>query len=149
MNETLIIACPNCNQLNRVPKEKLAEGGKCGSCKSPLILKTPLALNQQSFDKHVLKSDLPILLDFWAPWCGPCKAMSPVLEEAASLLSNRIRVAKVNTEKEPALASKFNIRSIPTLAIFHKGKEIGRSAGAMPLAQLQQWINNTLGTVTN
>jgi len=144
MTESLIIACPQCNQLNRVPKSKISADGKCGSCGKPLINEQVINLNQDSFQRHIDKSELPILVDFWAPWCGPCKMMAPVLDEAAIKLSPNVRVAKVNTEVEQTLAARFNIRSIPTLAIFFKGKELDRMAGALPLPQVLQWTNQTL-----
>jgi len=148
MSESLIIACPQCNQLNRVPKLKLSADGKCGSCKSPLFLDSPLTLNQNSFSNHVVKSDLPILIDFWAPWCGPCKMMAPVLDEVVKKLEPNLRVGKINTENEQSLAAQFNIRSIPTLVVFHKGKEIERIAGAMAQDQLIQWTNQALKKIT-
>ena len=144
MSDSQIIACPNCNQLNRIPKDKLGTEGKCGSCKNSLSHNAVIDLDQTAFTRHASKSDIPILVDFWAPWCGPCKMMAPILEDAAKKLSPNIRVGKVNTEAEQTLASQFNIRSIPTLAIFHKGKEIDRASGAMPLEQLIQWTNNAL-----
>jgi len=148
MSESLIIACPQCNRLNRVPKNKLAADGKCGSCKNALFLNSPIALNQHSFANHVTKSDLPILVDFWAPWCGPCKMMAPVLDDAVKKLEPNVRIGKVNTENEQILATQFNIRSIPTLAVFYKGNEIERIAGALPLDQLLQWTNNALKKIT-
>jgi len=147
MSDSIIIACPACNQLNKLPNTKLSDNGKCGSCKSPLFLSTPLALTQSTFASHVAKSELPILIDFWAPWCGPCKMMAPVLDEASKTLAPNLRIAKVNTEDEQSLAAQFNIRSIPTLAIFHKGKEIDRVAGAMQLTQLTQWAKQTLSKI--
>jgi len=140
----IIIACPECNKLNRVPKEKLNANGTCGSCKAILFAKTPLNLTQANFTSHVMKSELPILVDFWAPWCGPCKMMAPVLTEAASSFEPGIRIGKLNTEDEQILGSQFNIRSIPTLVLFHKGKEIERISGAMALPQLEQWTKQAL-----
>jgi len=144
MTESLIIACVNCNKLNRVPENRLLDGGKCGSCKSPLFSGHPVPLTQSSFETHVVKSDIPVLVDFWAPWCGPCKMMAPVFEEAAQSLEPKVRVAKVNTEEEQMLAARYNIRSIPTLILFHQGKEVERISGAMNLIQLTQWTNNAL-----
>ena len=144
MSQSLIIACPQCNQLNRMPKSKITSNGKCGSCGKSLFDEYVINLTNDSFVSHVTKSELPILVDFWAPWCGPCKMMAPVLEEAAKKLSPNIRVAKVNTEEEQILAGRFNIRSIPTLAIFQNGKELDRKAGALQLPQVLQWTNQTL-----
>ena len=144
MNQSIIVCCPHCDKLNRLPASKLADNGKCGSCKSALFKNETLSLTQQSFASHVNKSELPILVDFWAPWCGPCQMMAPVLEQAAKTLEPKLRVAKVNTEQEQILAGQFNIRSIPTLVLYRHGKELDRIAGAMQLPQLKQWINNIL-----
>ena len=141
----LIIACPTCNKLNRVPEEKLNANGTCGSCKAPLFNQAPVNLTQTSFSSHIVKSELPILVDFWAPWCGPCKMMAPVLAEAAGSFEPGVRIGKVNTEEEQMLGGQFNIRSIPTLVLFHKGKEIDRVSGAMNLQQLDQWTKQALG----
>jgi len=143
----LIIACPGCHKLNRVPEEKLHSNGNCGSCKTPLFQKAPLDLSQASFSNHIVKSDLPTLVDFWAPWCGPCKMMAPVLAQAASTFEPRLRIAKINTEEEQLLGGQFNIRSIPTLVLFSKGKEIDRISGAMNLPQLSQWLNQALSKI--
>jgi len=140
----LIIACPACSKLNRVPEDKLTANGACGSCKATLFEKEPLNLTQANFSNHVIKSELPILVDFWAPWCGPCKMMAPVLAEAAKIFEPQLRIGKVNTEEEQMLGGQFNIRSIPTLVLFFKGKEIDRMSGAMNLTQLQQWTNNVI-----
>jgi len=140
----LIIACPACSKLNRVPEEKLGAKGSCGSCKSSLFDQKPLNLTQSSFSNHVIKSDLPILVDFWAPWCGPCKMMAPVLAEAAGSFEPQLRIGKVNTEEEQMLGGQFNIRSIPTLVLFRKGKEVDRISGAMNLQQLDQWTKQAL-----
>jgi len=144
---SLIIACPECNKLNRIPKEKLSANGNCGTCKVPLFCKKPVNLSQANFTNHVIKSELPILVDFWAPWCGPCKMMAPVLAQAATLFEPQLRIGKINTEEEQVLGSRFNIRSIPTLVLFHKGKEIDRISGAMNLQQLDQWTKSTLAKI--
>ena len=144
MSESIIVCCPNCDTLNRLPVAKLADKGKCGNCKSTLFAGKPLNLTQPSFASHVNKSELPILVDFWAPWCGPCQMMAPVLEQAAKTLEPKIRIAKVNTEQEQILGSTFNIRSIPTLVLFHHGKELGRISGALQLPQLLQWTNQLI-----
>jgi len=144
MNQSIIVACPHCDKLNRLPASKLSDDGKCGSCKAALFEKKPVTLTQSSFSTHVVKSELPILVDFWAPWCGPCKMMGPVLEEAAKSLEPGIRIGKVNTEVEQTLGAQFNIRSIPTIVLYHQGKEIDRVSGAMQLPQLLQWTNNSL-----
>jgi thioredoxin 2 len=146
MTETLIVACPSCNTLNRAPRDKLANaGGKCGQCKSPLFSGHPVALDATSFDSHAVKSDIPLLVDFWAPWCGPCKAMAPHFEKAASRLEPTVRLAKINTDDEQALAGQFGIRGIPTLILFKHGRELGRQSGMMDAAGIERWVSRTLG----
>jgi len=134
------VGCPHCHALNRVPPEKLAAGGKCGRCHQRLFVGKPVALDQSGFGCHAVQADLPLLVDFWAEWCGPCKMMAPVFEQAAQQLEPRIRVAKVDTDKEQQLATQFGIRSIPTLILFRHGKELARTSGAMPLPQLLLWV---------
>ena len=140
VSDSLIVACPACNTLNRAPREKLAAGssGKCGQCGSPLFEGHPVALNAQSFETHAAKSDIPLLVDFWAPWCGPCKAMAPQFEKAAGQLEPRVRFAKVNTDEEQQLAGRFGIQGIPTMILFSHGKEIARQSGMMNAAGIEQ-----------
>ena len=146
MAESLLVACPNCNTLNRAPREKLAAGasGKCGSCGAPLFGGHPVALNAQSFETHAAKSDIPLVVDFWAPWCGPCKAMAPQFEQAAGHLEPTVRLAKVNTEDEQALAGRFGIQAIPTMILFKHGKEVARQSGAMNAAGIESWVQQAL-----
>ena len=146
MAESLLVACPNCNTLNRAPREKLAAGagGKCGHCGAPLFGGHPVALNAQSFETHAAKSDIPLVVDFWAPWCGPCKAMAPQFEQAAGHLEPTVRLAKVNTEDEQALAGRFGIQAIPTMILFKHGKEVARQSGAMNAAGIENWVQQAL-----
>ena len=140
MSENLHIVCPHCDSINRLPSSKLSANGKCGKCKNTLFTGEVLELNINNFTKHTARNDIPVLVDFWAPWCGPCKMMAPIFSQAAQQLQPNIRVAKVNTEAEQQLAAQFQIRSIPTLAIFKSGKEIARTAGAMDLQNLISWV---------
>lgn len=144
MEEMLHVVCPRCGGVNRLPRDKLGAGGRCGKCHQPLFHGRPFELTQANFGTHVGRSDLPILVDFWAPWCGPCKMMAPVFEQAAAELEPNVRVAKVNTEQEQALAARFGIRSIPTLALFQGDREVARTAGAMDLASLLRWVRQAL-----
>ena len=146
---SLIIACPHCSKLNRVPEEKLNANGTCGTCKSSLFANKPININQTNFNNQVMKSEIPILVDFWAPWCGPCKMMAPVLAEAAVEFEPQLRIGKINTEEEQMLGGQFSIRSIPTLALFHHGKEIDRVSGAMNLQQLKQWTMAAMAAMAN
>jgi thioredoxin 2 len=147
MTEALILACPACSTLNRFPREKLASGYacKCGLCGSPLFAGHPVALDARSFEAHANKSDIPVLVDFWAPWCGPCKAMAPQFERAAGRLEPTVRLAKVNTEEEQELAGRFAIRGIPTMILLKHGKEIARQSGAMDAGAIERWTRDALG----
>ena len=144
MADSLIVVCPHCHAANRVPAARLADGGTCGQCKAPLFAGAPVELDAAAFERHIGRSDVPILVDFWAPWCGPCKMMAPAFAQAARLLEPNVRLAKVNTEEEQALAARFGIRSIPTLALFKGGREVARQAGAMDTAGIVRWTREHL-----
>ncbi|HEY0845827.1 MAG TPA: thioredoxin TrxC [Noviherbaspirillum sp.] len=136
---SLHIVCPHCDAVNRVPQERLGEAPDCGKCHRPLFTGKPIALGASGFDRHVGRNDVPLLVDFWAPWCGPCRMMAPAFEAAATQLEPHFRLAKVNTEEEQMLGARFGIRSIPTLALFLNGREIARQAGAMGTADIVRW----------
>ena len=140
----MLIACPNCNAANRVPDERLAEAPTCGRCKSALFAAKPLVLTAANFDAQLTRGELPLIVDFWAPWCGPCLSMAPSFERAAAEIEPRARLAKLDTEAEGPLAARFNIRSIPTLIALRGGREIARQSGAMPFPALVQWIRSAI-----
>ena len=140
MNEPgLLLPCMHCSATNRIARARLADAPVCGRCRHPLFEGHPFALGAGAFDRHVSAGGLPLLVDFWAPWCGPCLQMAPQFESAARLLEPAARLAKVDTEAEPALGSRFGIRSIPTLVLFAGGREVARQSGAIGSAQIVQW----------
>ena len=138
----LQINCPNCMTTNRVPEDRLSDKPNCGKCKNLLFIGKPLELHPGNVAATLDKNDIPVLVDCWAPWCGPCKSFAPVFEQAAALLEPKIRLAKLDTEAVPSIAQRWAIRSIPTLILFKRGKEVKRMSGAMSLSQLQQWLGS-------
>jgi len=136
----MIIACPNCNGLNRVPDDKPALDANCGKCKQPLFTAGPIELTSSNFSAHAHKAQLPLVIDFWASWCGPCQSFAPVFTQAARELEPQFRFGKINTEQQQALAAQFNIRSIPTLMLFKQGKVLAQQAGALPKQAFYQWL---------
>ena len=142
MNDPLLVACPNCCSVNRIPLLRLNQAPNCGRCHKPLFAGHPVKLDAAGFECHVMRSSLPVLIDFWAPWCAPCRRMAPEFEQAAIQLEPRIRLAKIDTESNPELAIRFGIRSIPTLILMKNGRELARQAGMMSSTDIVRWVEN-------
>ena len=139
MSDSINIVCPSCDAVNRIPAGKLTSQPSCGKCKQVLFNAHPIELSSSNFEKHITRNDIPVLVDFWAPWCGPCRMMAPAFMQAAEKLEPGIRLAKLNTEEAQELGARYNIRSIPTLAIFKNGREVARQAGAMDVSGIVSW----------
>jgi len=142
--ETINVVCPNCLAVNRLPKKSFYTKAKCGKCGYNLLDTHPVELTPESFETMITKNDIPVIVDFWAPWCGPCQMMAPAFEDAASRFALKARFAKVNTEEYPQLAQPFGIRGIPTMIAFKHGQELGRVSGALSAEQIIQWVSRFL-----
>jgi thioredoxin 2 len=142
MTERARLVCTTCGQRNRVPLDRLAESPKCGTCGEALVGKAVRELDAATHDKATQGDDLPLLVDYWAPWCGPCRMMAPEFAKAAAELAPWVRLAKLNTEDHPAVSQRVGIRGIPALVLYHRGKELGRLAGARPAADIVAFVRS-------
>jgi thioredoxin 2 len=142
MSESIHIVCPHCVAVNRIPAARLGEGPNCGKCHRALFTHHPVELSAATFERHISRNDIPVVVDFWAPWCAPCQMMAPQFVQAAGQLEPGVRLAKVDTEAEQALGARYGIRSIPTLAMFRGGREVDRQAGAMGAADIVRWVQS-------
>ena len=142
MSDALNIVCPHCNATNRIPAERLSDKPKCGKCHQPLFDGHPVELTGETFSKMIARTDIPVVVDFWAPWCGPCKMKAPAFQQAAQQLQPNVRLAKVNTEDHQMIGARYQIRSIPTMVIFKNGQEVARQSGAMSASDIVRWVRS-------
>lgn len=142
MSDTQHVVCPHCHTTNRVRTDQLGSAPDCGQCKRPLFDAHPAALDEAAFERHIARNDIPVVVDFWAPWCGPCRMMAPAFEQAAARLEPQVRLAKVNSDEAPNASARYNIRSIPTMVMFQGGREVARQSGAMGAADIVRWVQS-------
>jgi len=144
MSDPKHIVCPHCGAINRIPADRSAAVAQCGSCKAKLFAGKPQAVGAAAFDRHVAKGDVPVLVDVWAPWCGPCRSMAPQFERAAEMLEPDVRLLKLNSDEEQAISARYGIRSIPTMLLFKDGKLKAQTAGAMDATRIAAWTRSNL-----
>lgn len=146
MIDPVHVVCPHCGATNRLPRERLADRPTCGKCRQSLFDGHPVVLTESDFDRQIGKSDIPVVVDFWAAWCGPCKMMAPQFERAAKELEPLVRLAKLDTEAAQGIAGRYGIRSIPTMIAFRGGREVSRQSGAMDAGSIVRWVRGVVGS---
>lgn len=145
MSDSVHLVCANCGAVNRVPASRLSDNPSCGKCRNKVMTGKPVELNAGTFDRFIQRNDIPVVVDFWADWCGPCKVMAPAFAETAGRMQGQVRFAKLDTEAAQSIAAKYGIRSIPTVILFQSGKEKARQAGAMGAADIERWVRSSCG----